>query len=306
MQIVSAADERFAAHFATMLHSAWTHHPTAQFHLLNCGIEPATLDALSAYAIRQGIRFNVITIDIALLRGLPTSQTWSVAIYARLLIPDLLPCSIERALYLDADCIVVGDLTALWQMDMGQAAIAAVGDTYGAHLEREIGIEIADDDYVNSGVLLMNLVVWRRDRLGAAAIAFIRQYHPCLVDQTAINVACAGRIARLAQEWNLLAHALLRSEQWREPRIIHCTTDIKPWLYRDALFASIYLYHRNKTPFPSDPPRALHRSRPRHLLNLLVGRPKYWRRLILAWRCHAFATAYFSRIAGGSARCLQG
>ena len=70
--------------------------------------------------------------DITLLHGLPTAKYWSVetsvATYARLLIPDLLPKTIERTLYLDADCIVVSDLTALWQMDMGQAAIAGIAD----------------------------------------------------------------------------------------------------------------------------------------------------------------------------------
>jgi len=42
MIIVSAAGERFAAHFATMLHSAWPQHPEAEFYLLDCGLEPHT------------------------------------------------------------------------------------------------------------------------------------------------------------------------------------------------------------------------------------------------------------------------
>jgi lipopolysaccharide biosynthesis glycosyltransferase len=294
MQIVSAADERFAAHFATMLHSAWTQHPTAQFHLLDCGVEPSTLAALSAFAIEQGIRLKIIKIDITLLRDLPTNSRWSVAIYARLLIPDILSATIDRALYIDADCLVVGDLTALWQIGIGEAAIAGVSDP-GAHYEHEIGIEIDEHEYTNSGVLLMNLTAWRRYRLTAAAIAFIQHHRPRLPDQTGINAVCAGRIMRIATEWNVLLNDIKRPEQWLVPRIVHCTSAIKPWLYRDALFASIYLYHRNQTPFRIKPPAA-HRSRLRSTLNLALGRRKYWDRLKLARCCDAFTSAYFDRL----------
>src|SRR5262245_24892855 len=62
--IVSAADERFAAHFATMLHSAWSHHPTANFHLLDCGIAPETVINLETFAAAAGIRLNVIKVDV--------------------------------------------------------------------------------------------------------------------------------------------------------------------------------------------------------------------------------------------------
>jgi lipopolysaccharide biosynthesis glycosyltransferase len=294
MQIVSAADERFAAHFATMLHSAWTQHPRAQFHLLDCGIEPSTLAALSAYASEQGIRLKITEIHVTPLRDLPITSRWSVAIYARLLIPDLLPDSVERALYIDADCIVVGDLTKLWQMGIGEAAIAGVPDT-GARYEQEIGIEIDAHEYVNSGVLLMNLTTWRRCHLTAAAVAFIRQHRPRFPDQTGINAVCARKIIRIRTEWNVLLHEIKRPEQWLIPRIVHCTSDMKPWHYRDALFASIYLYHRNQTPFAIQTPRA-HRSKLRRALNLALGRRKYRDRLNLARHCNAFTTAYFDRL----------
>src|SRR5215510_5542238 len=111
LTIVSAADERFAAHFAAMLHSAWTHHPTAEFYFLDCGLEPRTLSDLRGFAATRGIGLTVIKIDVTAFRDLPTNRALSLAAYARLLIPDLFPSSIERVLYLDADCIVVADLT---------------------------------------------------------------------------------------------------------------------------------------------------------------------------------------------------
>jgi lipopolysaccharide biosynthesis glycosyltransferase len=295
--IVSGADERFAAHFAAMLHSAWTHHPTAEFYLLDCGIEPRTLADLTAFAISRGIQLTFIPIDVTLFRDLPTTKTlMSVAVYARLLIPDLFLSSTQRVLYLDADCIVVSDLTALWCADIGEAAIAAVEDGGGARLEREIGIQVEDESYVNAGVLLMNLAVWRRDKLAATAIAFIRKHSPRLLDQTGINVACAGKIALLPDEWNFQVHKLHQPKQWLRPRIIHYSGERKPWLHSDAPFAAVYLYHRNETPFRIKPPRTAQRSKVRRALNLLIGRRKYWDRLNLARRCDAFTSAYFNKV----------
>ena len=300
MLIVSAADERFAAHFATMLHSVWTQHPNAELCLLDCGIEPGTLADLKGFAIARGIVLAIIKIDITFLRHLPTTSQFSTACYARLLIPDLLPGSIERVLYLDSDCVVVDDLTPLWQIDMGEAAIAAVNDPIGARLEREIGIHIDEQDYINSGVLMMNLPVWRRDKLAASALAFLGTHQSCFADQAGINVACARRTTLLSAEWNFLLHVHQRPQQWLEPKIIHYSSAMKPWIHCDVPFAAIYLHHRNRTPFPIELPPP-YRSKLRCALNLLVGRRKYWDRLKLVRRCDAFTAAYFGGLPRGAA-----
>jgi lipopolysaccharide biosynthesis glycosyltransferase len=295
--IVSAADEGFAAHFAAMLHSAWTHYPTAEFHLVDCGIKPRTLGDLREFATRRGIRLNIISIDPTVFRDLPTTKTLSIATYARLLIPDLFPDSVERILYIDADCILVGDLLALWRFDMGTAAIAAVHDPSGALVEREIGINLDEGGYVNAGVMLMNLMVWRGEELATTAMAFVKKHNPRLLDQSGINAACAGKIAYLPEQWNFQLHKARRPGQWLEPSIIHYVGLRKPWIYSDVPFASIYFYHRNQTPFAIEPPRAPFRSPLRKMLNLLIGNRKHWNQLIIARRSQAFATAYFNRIA---------
>jgi lipopolysaccharide biosynthesis glycosyltransferase len=293
MIIVSAADQRFAPHFAALLHSIWMHHPDARVYLLDCGINPAMLSSLIDWATRRGTRLQVLKVEDARLADLPTTRDWSAAIYARLLIPELLPPDAERALYLDADCIVMDSLAPLWQTDLGDAAIAGVRDL-GDPEEGLTGA--AARDYVNSGVLLMNLSVWRRDRLAAQMLDMIAANDLASPDQTAINLVCQGRKLFLPNGWNLmLGHSPLRL-QGDALRILHWTAFLKPWRYRDALFGAVYLYHRSQTPFPMTPPARVHRSRLRRLLNLLAGRPKYWRRVILAWRCQLLVDDYLARV----------
>jgi lipopolysaccharide biosynthesis glycosyltransferase len=292
MIIVSAADERFVRHFAAMLHSAWTHHPDARFYLLDCGIKSTTLTILTDWAGALGARLIVVKIDTAQFVDLPTNRDWTTAIYARLLIPELLPQDIERVLYLDADCIVIADLSPLWQMNMGVAAIAGVRDHGGWH-EGLTGC--ARRDYVNTGVLLMNLSVWRRDHLATSTIDLIAENnHFCCPDQTATNLVCDGHKLFLPNGWNLtLGDPPLRL-QGGALRILHWTGFMKPWLYRDALFGAVYLHHRKQTPFMMAPPTRIHRSWRRRLVALLAGRPKYWRPVILAFRCQSLVDDYLA------------
>jgi lipopolysaccharide biosynthesis glycosyltransferase len=139
--------------------------------------------------------------------------------------------------------------------------------------------------------MLMNLIVWRHEGLATTAMAFIKKHNPLWMDQSGINVACAGKIAYLPEQWNFQLHKLRRPEQWLEPSIIHCVGAKKPWIYSDVPFASIYLYHRNQTPFAIEPPRTPFRSPLRKMLNLLIGNRRHWSQLIIARRSQTFATA---------------
>jgi lipopolysaccharide biosynthesis glycosyltransferase len=145
--------------------------------------------------------------------------------------------------------------------------------------------------------MLMNLMVWRHEEVAAAAMAFVKKHNPRLLEQSGINGACAGKIAYLPEQWNFQLHKPRRPGQWLEPSIIHYVGQRKPWIYSDVPFASIYLYHRDQTPFAIEPPRTPLRSPLRKTLNLLIGNRKYWNQLIIARRSQAFATAYFNRIA---------
>jgi Glycosyl transferase family 8 len=290
MVIVSASDERFAAHFTALLHSAWARHPEAEFYLLDCGLESHTRATLTDYAATRSMRLSIITVDDARLDELPTTVGGCKAIYARILIPELLPNTIERALYLDADSLVVDDLFELWTTPMDHSAIAAVrDDRAGRHESRS--------DYVNSGVLLMNLSLWRREHLTAAALTFARGHKLAYPEQTSINAVCAGRIIFLADEWNYMPADMRRAYRGQALHIVHWTV-WKPWLYCDAPFGPIYLYHRNQTPFPASAPSAVYRSTLRRLLNLILGKAKYWRLLISAPYARAFADDYLYARAG--------
>jgi len=120
--------------------------------------------------------------------------------YARLLIPICFRPA-ERALYL-ARLRGGGGSTDLWRTDSQRPPSAASRHGHGDAAPGVIALQACQCWRV-----LMNLPVWRRERLSAAATAFIRQHQPGFLDQTAINAACAGRICYVHERWNFLLGA---------------------------------------------------------------------------------------------------
>ena len=129
--------------------------------------------------------------------------------YLRFLAPDVLPRDIGRVIYLDCDLVVVDDVLPLWNTDLRGAAVGAVADcdwTAGAAENRLTRLGIPRRHvYVNSGVLVMDLDRWRRERLGERLFRFIEAKGASLAyhDQDALNAVLHSEIALLDRRWNV-------------------------------------------------------------------------------------------------------
>ena len=81
--------------------------------------------------------------DMGSYAGLPQDWGNSVMAYARLALPQMV--TEPRVLYVDADLLVQADWESLWEMDLGDAVIAAAPDivtkTLGAEWWADQGIE---------------------------------------------------------------------------------------------------------------------------------------------------------------------
>jgi lipopolysaccharide biosynthesis glycosyltransferase len=276
--------------------------------LLDCGITPETLETLAAFATKLGIRLTIEKIDVTPFLDLQTTPAWSIAVYARLLIGSVLPDTCERAIYLDADCIVTSDLSQLWATDISKQLIAGVRDDSALVNERQYSGHCNLTSYVNAGVMLINLRAWRDNSFADTVIAYVRSHDLRYGEQTAINVIASGRIEIISEVWNFMLHKV-DTEGYSPtiPRIIHCTGLRKPWLHRDAMFVPIYLHHRNSTPYPTKAPVTIYPSRFHFVLSLLLLRRKYWRRLISSRRYdRKFTVPYLKALTDETKFTLQG
>ena len=163
-------------------------------------------------------RFQDLTISIDYI----TLET-----YFRYVLAELFP-SLDKILYLDADLIVVGDITDLWNTELGANYAAGVHDIYIERIsyKQEIGLE-ESDLYINAGVILFNLDAIRK---GNIVPKFFEQTGRMFrfQDQDVLNVVCRKKIVRVPDKFNVLFGE--KSGLSRSASIIHYTGRRKPWL----------------------------------------------------------------------------
>ena len=107
----------------------------------------------------------------------------------------------DKILWLDVDTIVCAPLDELWNMDMTNFAIM------GWREESKNWIHVRTQkhksEYVNSGVLLMNLKFIKEHKLDDKYIHYlIHSGHLKNPDQDALNVICDGYIGYLTADYN--------------------------------------------------------------------------------------------------------
>lgn len=127
----------------------------------------------------------------------------SYAANMRLFLPEVLPDSVARVLYLDADTIVQGNIASLYEMNFDGKAIAMVQDSLGERHKSDLGFSKVDK-YYNSGVILFDMNVWKKLRLTERIIDHIkneRAQYPS-PDQDLINVVCHRYIKCIGAEYN--------------------------------------------------------------------------------------------------------
>jgi lipopolysaccharide biosynthesis glycosyltransferase len=166
--------------------------------------------------------------------------------WIRVVLPDALP-DVDRVVYLDADTFVRQSLLPLWN-SLGDAPIGAVTNVTERamypHLT-SLGIDDAKN-YFNAGVLVIDLAVWREERVKEQLIRFAASRPLPWYDQDALNVVFAGRWKRLHPKWNAMNSLWVWPDHARrvfsedevsaarkDPAVIHFEGPpiLKPWHY---------------------------------------------------------------------------
>lgn len=307
MFIVTGSDDNYAAGVMVLIASAAFHNPDARFAVLDMGIGPENRARIDALADRLGVSIDRVEVardafdHIAVARAHLTRGA-----YLRLLIPDLFPAE-DRAIYMDCDMVVMDDLLLLARVDLGDAVIAAVP------CPSPDPIEVAatghmKGSYINSGLLVMNLPVWRQEGIAAQCLKLLcDEGRPLLCeDQSAINIAALGRILFLDSRFNTYTDpaSYKRQEDFPDaPAVVHYVVNNKPWILPTTL-GEVWQFHAHRIAELMPPRRQLPLRRRLSLLNrdrkmylgVAMRRRKYrMRRWMLAHMNGTVARAYLAR-----------
>lgn len=152
------------------------------------------------------IRFIDIARRLDEIRSLKADRYTSFSAYARLYIAELLADNNGKILYIDCDTLVCGDIQELMASDMNDKPVAMALDCVRNEYKRVVGIS-PESYYYNSGVMLIDLSVWRSWRCTTLILEHmktVRASYP-LIDQDLLNVVLHDQIVRIDSKFNLLS-----------------------------------------------------------------------------------------------------
>lgn len=232
-------------------------HTQCRVHVLNDGLNESGKKRLLDMQTKQ-VRIELVDVrpQIApILEKLNLRDYYTPSIYYRLFIPTLFP-QYHKAIYLDADIVVTGDITELYRTPLGERLVAAVPDAiiashadFRLYAERAIGIPYRQ--YFNSGVLLMNLDQFRLQGIRERFTYLLNAYHFDTVcpDQDYLNALCYSQVLYLDRGWNKMS---IDKNYDGLPDLIHYNMFFKPWQYDDIAYGEIFWEYAQKTAYAQE------------------------------------------------------
>ena len=184
----------------------------------------------------------------------------SAVYYYRFFIPRLFPMY-EKGVYIDSDTILTGDIGELFDINLGENEVVAamvdpkvtVVPEFKAYVDNAVGVP--HDEYVNSGVILMDFKKMRKMHYLSVMVDLIEKYNADLVapDQDYLNVILRGKIKHLDPCWNTEPSEDLP----KNTKLVHFNLFNKPWRYTDVPCENLFWNAAKGTGFYGDLRRQL-------------------------------------------------
>lgn len=166
-----------------------------KIYILSDGIDGENRNSIERLAAPFECRLEFIDVSgILEEHDFPHTEQWPVPAWGRVFIPELLKEERGNILYLDIDVLVCRDLTELFRTDMSGKAVGVVFENFsrpGSHFNERLEMPLTCTGYFNSGVLLMNVDVFREKNLVRAVLDYAVSHRDRLTcpDQDALELA---------------------------------------------------------------------------------------------------------------------
>lgn len=245
MNLLVTLDANYIPYLNVMLSSLTHSNPDVFFDVYLLHSSVTETDTLSTIEV-LGEKGKLIMINAEEkgLAGAPTTSRYPKEIYYRIFAAKYLPDTLDRVLYLDPDLIINGSLKELYALPMEEYYFAAASHT-GPFMRKmnELRLNMDDDNpYINSGVMLMNLKLLRKEQNYDDVFRFIEKRKNLLIlpDQDIISSLYGSKIYALdTYRYNMTEklyqmHAPFEKEltlDWvrKHSVIIHYCGRNKPW-----------------------------------------------------------------------------
>lgn len=251
-----ACDDNFVKYtvvsLCSMIENASKAHDY-RVYILHTNISPEMQQKVLALENEQfTISFENVTDYLETVsERLPIRDYYSKTTYYRLFIAEMFP-QYQKAIYIDSDTVVQGDISRMYLTDIGSCYVGACHeqamvqeDAYGTYVEEVVGVERSF--FFNAGVLLINCEQFRNHKVLEKFITLLGAYNFVVTqDEDYLNVICKDRVFWLDQRWNTEIFGQI-PYPIEEAFILHYIMTSKPWHYADCRHGDIFWKYAAKT-----------------------------------------------------------
>lgn len=294
MNVMYATDNNYAEIMAVSIMSLLKHNTPSDIclYIVTDSVSDENKNRLSDMIKNEGA--DLVFIEKPDIRGMLGVELktlrWSDSAYSRLFLKMLFAeyPGVDKLLYIDCDTIIVDSLEELYETDVVDYLGAACLECMSKVHKWIVGAT-KKDNYVNTGMLLLNVNRWRVEDIDSMMGDFIKKYKGKTeyVDQGVINGTISNRFKLVSPRYNLtcLAYDFTYEEmqiyrkpdfgyskdEWLEaierPAVVHFTTsflNIRPWFEGSKHpYAAMWKEIHDTTPWRNNDYRELRSRRSR-------------------------------------------
>lgn len=179
----------------------------------------------------------------------------------RLMMSSILK-NVDKIIFMDADLIVTGSFSELWNTNIDDYYMACCPWPLNAQ-DKQYNQKISLKDnalYCNTGVMLANLKKWREDNIEQQLFKDEEKHRGIYkyYDQCIFNITLQDKILYLDQKWNFRPGIWLNKEnqnkpEYKEtftsPKVIHWADPVKPWQSCNTKYFKEYKKYAKLTKF---------------------------------------------------------
>jgi lipopolysaccharide biosynthesis glycosyltransferase len=215
--LVVVCNNHFAVLLAALLKSLDLTHKTEEnvnVYIVDDGLSSPTRTKLARCICSTKITLIWVKIGDAIPKGtlIPMdNSSFPISAYLRLFASHFVASNVEKIIYLDADMILLEDISTLWNVDLQGHVVAAVVDRTekvsnpwgGIKNYKELGLD-PEAKYFNSGLLVIDLAKWQEGDFTNKILTCINdnKQYASFPDQYGLNVVLVNNWLEIDPLWN--------------------------------------------------------------------------------------------------------
>lgn len=263
--IVFAIDKNYIQHLSVALESLYQNNSyEMSVYVLYSGLDNNDIWNLNLVSKKYNQSIVYSEVDIEKFKGFKENFHFTKAMYFRLLIPDILDENIQSAIYIDSDVVINGNIKYLFELDLKDNKLAAVGNPDFSAIKR---LKLKNNTvYFDSGLLVFNLDIWRKENIHKNIIKYIKNNPKKLLypDNDALNIVIDGDFLEISPRYSLQSNYINCKNSdfkyfekfenlqdiFKNPVVIQYAGSSKPWHYLSKdHYKNLYWKYLKDTPY---------------------------------------------------------